>query len=119
MPGDAVTVPPELARVVARLAVLGLAEMSRRDGGAMPRVPGLAALLTELSEVGHVPETVVPLAPFTTSREAASLAGLSCRQVRRLAANGRLIARRQGWEWQVDRQSAEDYAVRRRQRAAG
>jgi excisionase family DNA binding protein len=108
-----VTVPPELARVVARLAVLGLAEMSRRDGGA-PRVPGLAALLTELSARGHEPPTVASCLPLSTSREAAALLGLSCRSARRLAASGRLIARRQGRDWLIDRESIEDYARGRR-----
>ena len=63
MPGDGVVVPPGLAPVVARLAVLGLAEMSRRDGGA-PRVPGLAALLGELSARGHEPPNGGHACPF-------------------------------------------------------
>jgi excisionase family DNA binding protein len=112
--GDGVVVPPGLCRVVARLALLGLADRGRRDGGA-PVVPGLAQLLGQLDAAGngHAPATVV-LPSWVTAGEAAEVMGLSRRSVRRLAASGRLIARRPGHEWQVDRQSAEDYARRRR-----
>lgn len=109
MPEDGVTVAPQLCRVVARLAVLGLAEITCRDGGP-PSVPGLASLLTALdSSSGTAPVTVMPDIWITTSQAAAVL-GLSCRQARKLAAAGRLIARRHGRDWQVSRQSAQDYA---------
>jgi excisionase family DNA binding protein len=114
MPGDGVTVPASLCPVLARLAVLGLMEQVQRDGG-LPPAHGLAALLTALSASGRVSETVVSLsAPFNTSREAASLLGLSCREVRRLAANGRLIAKRPGRDWQIDTESILNYAKERR-----
>lgn len=115
-PGDGVLVPPGLCGAVARLAVLGLREQLRRDGG-LPAAPGLAAVLTELSSGGRAPETVVLLAPFS-SREAAELAGIDPRSARRLAASGRLIARRRGRDWEIDRQSAGDYARERRDRSA-
>jgi excisionase family DNA binding protein len=105
---EGVTVPSPLCRAVARLAVLGLAELARRDGGAPP-APGLAALLCALdaaatgSPVGRVEPVPV------TVTEAAALAGVSPRRVRQLAASGRLRARRHGRAWLIDRDSASDY----------
>ncbi|MGO9502741.1 MAG: helix-turn-helix domain-containing protein [Streptosporangiaceae bacterium] len=109
-----VRVPRELCGVVARLAVLGLAELSRRDGGLSP-APGLAALLSELSARGRGRATVrVPLMAPLGSSEAAQMAGVSARSVRRLAAAGRLRARRQGRDWLIDPDAIEDCAERRR-----
>jgi excisionase family DNA binding protein len=108
-----VTVPGELARPVARLIVLGLAEQSRRDGGLRP-APGLAALLGRLD--GFESETAPAMLAETRwacVREAAAVIGCSAQFTRRLAASGRLIACRAGWEWLIDRQSAQDYARRR------
>lgn len=107
-PPAGVTVPPHLCRVVARAAVLGLQVLARRDGAAQS-APGLARLLAELdaSASGHqfanLDEHWIPVT------EAAALAGVSERSVRRLAANGRLRARRAGRDWQVSADSAADY----------
>jgi hypothetical protein len=124
-PGNGVTVPPELCRVVARLAVLGLAEVSRRDGGLRPAA-GLADLLTRLdmSAPRRAPDPMgsanSPLAGSTpllgsgwlTVSEAAAVIGTSPRQIQRLAG-GRLRARRTGHVWLIDSDSAGSYARER------
>lgn len=114
---DGVLVPAGLCRPLLGLVVLGLAERARRDGGVQP-VPGLVALLTELDMAGNgrVP-AMVGSSWWVTAGEAAALAGISGRSVRRLAASGRVIARRAGHEWLIDRQSAIDYG--RARNAAG
>jgi excisionase family DNA binding protein len=115
---DGVVVPPDLCRALSRLAVLGLREQSRRDGGVLP-VPGLAAVLAELSACGHVPATVdVRAVSPLGSGAAASVLGLSPRSARRLAAAGRLRAVRTGRDWAFDRQAVEDLAAWRRRNAA-
>ena len=107
--GGGVVVEPGLCRAVARLAVLGLAELSRRDG-TVRAVPGLASLLAQLDAAsGNVPVTVDSTVPLT-STEAARIVGVTPRMARHLAATGRLIAVRRGRDWQISRQSAEDYA---------
>jgi Helix-turn-helix domain len=109
-----VTVPPELCRPLARLAVLGLLEVSRRDGGAHP-APGLVTLLEQMSANGPVLPTVgnVDGAPcWLTAGEAAAVTGCSARQMRRLAG-GRLRARKHGRAWMIDAASAADYAETR------
>lgn len=123
-PETDVAVPGPLRRAVARLLVLGLAEQSRRDGGVRP-APGLAQFLHELDRPASGPAVgKIALSPYTTgwvsTREAAELTQLNERQVRRLAASGRLIARRAGRDWLINRQSAQDYAgdTRRRHRSA-
>jgi hypothetical protein len=111
-----VVVPPHLCRAVARVLVVGLAELSRRDGG-VPAAPGLARLLAELSASGHGPVIVGSVPSGMGTSEAAALIGVAPRSARRLAASGRLIARRCGRDWELDPQSVQDY-VRERQRAA-
>lgn len=112
-----VTVPPALAGPLLRAALDGLTWRSRRDGGLRP-APGLAALLSELAAAetaasGTPPVTVEHERPTVTAGEAAALAGISPRRVRELARAGRLIAARHGRDWQVDRQSAQDYGRRK------
>lgn len=106
----AAVVPPGLARQLVDAAVLGLAQMARRDaGGAV--TPGLTALLRQLdaSATRH-PVGNLDATRWITVAEAAGLAGLTERSVQRLARNGRLIARRHGHRvWQVDEASARDY----------
>ena len=81
------------------------------------------ALIDELvaSARRHGPGTVAPVLGGTLFRngwvsagDAAALAGLSVRQVERLARGGQLVAMRPGREWLIDRQAAEDYGRRRR-----
>ena len=112
------TIPPHLARPLARLVVIGLSELERRNGG-LPLTPGLASLLADLSGFGHAAAMLAAEAHGTwvVSGEAAALTGLTERSARRLAASGRVIARRAGGTWLIDRESIEDYA--RRTRAAG
>lgn len=114
---EGVTVPPGLARPLVDAAILGLAARARRDGGAPP-FPGLAALLAELDmsarpELGtHFPRMAEP--SWLAAGEAARLTGTSARYVRRLAASGRLRARKRGWAWEIDADSARDYGRERR-----
>lgn len=108
-----VTVPPELARPLSRLASVGLDVLSRRDGG-LPVAPGLARLLSQLdtADSGHAFATMSETRWIAVAA-AAQLAGVSERSVRRLAASGRLIAQRHGLRsWQIDASSARDYARR-------
>jgi hypothetical protein len=108
-----VVVPAALCAAVARLAVVGLDVLSRRDGGLRP-VPGLPALLRELSmaDTGHAFATIGETR-WVDVAEAARLAGVSERSARRLAANGRLIARRHGLRsWQIEASSAREYGRR-------
>jgi excisionase family DNA binding protein len=124
-PPAQLTIPPELARPLARIFVLGLAELARRDGSP-PLVPGLAAFLAALdrSASGTVPGMLDAHGNWVGASEAAAVIGCSPRYVRRLAGSGRLIARRSGRDWLIDPQSAQDYRndrIRRRraQRALG
>jgi excisionase family DNA binding protein len=117
--GDGVLVPCELARPLARLAITGAKMVSDRDGGlVLP--PGMATLLAELATfAGEIPaRTVGAVPPCTPSAEltvgeAAAVTSLSAQRVRYLARSGRLIARRAGRDWLIDRLAAEDYARRR------
>ena len=108
-----VVVPAALCAPLLRAAVIGLDTLARRDGTGRP-APGLARLLAELDAAG----TGHPLATMSETRwiavaEAAQLAGVSERQARRLAASGRLIARRHGLRsWQIESSSAGDYGRR-------
>ena len=109
-----VIVPPELCRTVARLAVLGLADRVRRDGGSSVP-PGLAALLAELDKSAGGPGFATVEAPsWLAAGEAAHLTGTSARHVRRLARSGRLRARKRGRDWEIEQASAADYGRERR-----
>jgi excisionase family DNA binding protein len=121
-PGD-VVVPGQLARPLARLATIG-AEAIQRDSGGLPLVPGMAGLIAELDTSASGPalgsvgagqsHPVSAAGSWLTVDQAAGLAGgISCRHVRRLARLGHLIARRTGRDWQISRQSAEDYGKAR------
>lgn len=113
MRADGVVVPAELCRPLARLAVLGLAELTRRDGDVRPAA-GVLALLTELAEVGHaVPSVESRAVRQLASGQAAAVIGCSPRSARRMAASGKLRASRPGHEWLIDQESAEDLARRR------
>jgi excisionase family DNA binding protein len=99
-------------RQAARALILGLAEQSRRDGGLKPS-PGLTRELERLmAEAGHAPGTMEASHPqecWLTVDQAARLTRTSARTVRRLVSSGRLIGRRFGWAWQVEKTSAMDY----------
>lgn len=120
---DGVRVPAELARPLAVLAVRG-ARALQSDSGGLPLVPGMAALIAALATAasGGAPRTVgvaliglsAPGDEWLSVGQAAGLTGYSCRQIRDLARQGRLIARRTGRDWQVDRESVTDYARSRK-----
>ena len=103
--------PAELAGPLARLAVLGLAELSRRGGSLRP-APGIAALLRQLDAAasGRAESTIGAGDPFlVTVAKAAEAAGVSPRRVRQLAASNRLRCRRHGREWAIELSSAKEY----------
>lgn len=104
-----VTVPPELCRQLAYAAVIGLdAQRARGGGGAVPRA--LTQLIAELAgSPPGTPRATMEAPAWLTCGQAAELTGTSARYVRRLAGAGRLIARRHGRTWMVDRQSATEY----------
>lgn len=113
---DGVTVPAHLGRKVAWLAWLGAEVASARSGG-LPLTPELARVLDQLDmSARRQPFTrmAVDEARWVTTIEAAALAGVSDRSVQRLAASGRLIARRHGRRgWLIDSSSARDYGRER------
>jgi excisionase family DNA binding protein len=114
---DGVVLPPHLAKLAAWLienSFNDLLERMRRRTGTTPDIPHLSELrrLLAVAACGR-PAAIVgssARAPsFTTTAEAARVMRLSERTVRHLAATGRLIARKEGRDWAIDRQSAEDY----------
>lgn len=106
-----VVIAPHLAKLAAGLIEHGINDLTHRNG-ASPTIRHLAELRRVLAAAasGTPSATLEPQArtPYTTA-EAASVMRLSQRRVRHLAATGRLIAVRRGRDWQIDRQSAEDY----------
>lgn len=108
-------VPAELAGLVDRLVGYGLAVLEQRNGTA-PTLAGLEGLRVQLqlaaaSSSGRPKRILaVPVAPASelTVAEAAAAAGLSARQVRRLAEGGALIARKRGRDWLIDADSARN-----------
>lgn len=117
---DGVLVPAELARPLAVLAVLGARTLAERDD--LRVMPGMSALIHQLrtASSGGAPRTVghaltgLSANVWVSVGQAAGLTGYSCRQIRDLARRGRLIARRTGRDWQVDRESVTDYVRSRR-----
>jgi hypothetical protein len=111
-----VVVPAELAGLVDKLLGYGLDTLQRHNGAA-PTVAGLEGLRVQLqlaaASASGRPRRIlaVPVAPTRelTVAEAAAAAGLSARQVRRLAEGGALIARKRGRDWLVDADSATGY----------
>ncbi|WP_269858746.1 helix-turn-helix domain-containing protein [Streptomyces sp. RPT161] len=111
-----VSVPPELAGLVAVLLGYGLDAFASRNGG-LPEVPGLNGLRTQLvvaaaAARGTRRRTLIPQAgptvKYLTSTEAAEVMGLSVRRVRHLAKTGVLRGRKHGRDWQIDSDSAHD-----------
>ncbi|MDH6141024.1 excisionase family DNA binding protein [Kitasatospora sp. GP30] len=122
-----VEVPPELAALVGQLLGYGIEVLAARNG-TLPSVPALDGLRAQLqvtaaSACGRprriLATPVTPVRQLTVD-EAARVSGLSPRQVRRLAHDGTLIARKAGRDWQIDEDSANRYGRRRtwQQRAA-
>ena len=104
MHGDGVLVPAELARPLARLAVIGAMKL-RQDNGGLPLVPGMAALLAQLATAasGGEVRTVVSSHPAWLSvRQASEVSGYSARWLREMAHGGQVIARRPGRDWLID-----------------
>lgn len=110
-----VTVPLELARPLAAVAVLGLADYARRNGGPAVVAPRLQELITALAASASACAT--PLARVgprqLTTAQAALVMGVSPQRVRQLAAGKRIIASKTGRDWLVDAQAAEDYGRHR------
>ena len=49
------------------------------------------------------------LEDWITAKEASYIIGVTDHQVRKLIRQGKIEARRFGWAWMVNRQSAEEY----------
>lgn len=119
--GDDVLVPAELARALAKLAVIGARTLSERDGGLV-LVPGIAAVIAELASVASDgasrtvgPERFTPsLGRWLSAREATLASGYSAPRLRELARGGRVIAKKVGRDWQFDAASITDYGKRRK-----
>ena len=111
----AAVIPADLAALNAYLVEHAVREIGRRDGG-VPRMHDLTELLAILraaaaSASGRPKPMLAARADRSmTVNEAAAETGLSERHVRRLAAEGVLIARKKGRDWQIDADSAAGYA---------
>jgi len=118
-PGDGVLVPGPVCVALAKLAVIGARKL-QEDSGGLVLAPGLATVIAELARFTDEPgvRSVGCTASgdeWISTARAAAIAGVGWRQIARLCRRGRLIARRDGYAWQVSRLSAEDY---RRDRVA-
>jgi hypothetical protein len=98
---------------LARLAIIGGKTLMDRDGGLILDT-GLASVIGDLARFKAEPAvpTVVSTASgeWISAAEAAVLADCSWQHILRLCRQGRLIARRGQYRWEVDRESAESYA---------
>jgi excisionase family DNA binding protein len=116
-----VVVPDELAGPLRTLAIMA-AEALMRQNGDLPLNRGLVSLLDELGRAARgrpgalmgagtddCPALSNSPRSALTVREAAGPMAVGCRQVRRLAAAGAIIAVKGGRDWCIDRQAAEDY----------
>jgi excisionase family DNA binding protein len=112
-----VLVAPELCAWLYRAAIEMVNSEERRNGGGgiLPR--GLAELFAELRTAasGRLPGRIGTVDPTpVTVTSAAQLAGVSPRHIRRLAAEGKIRARRHGRDWLIDPQGAREWPARRR-----
>lgn len=117
-PPDGTVVPPNLAGLTERLIGYGLDVLSSRNGH-LPPIPGMDELRASLrsaaaSASGRPRRTIVTLARGRdlTAVEAAVVMRLTPRHVRRLAAEGKVVARKQGRDWGIDRDAAYGYRGR-------
>lgn len=109
--------PSGMARAVVDAAVRELAARSRRDGTAAI-TPGVRDVLAALDVSGSAhPFASMDGTRWVSTAEAARLSGIPQSTVRRLAANGRIRARRPGRDRQVDLDSAMDYGRERQCRS--
>jgi excisionase family DNA binding protein len=122
-----VTIRRDVLRALIRNTVNGLAASAGRNGGGA-LLPGLGAELARLHAVagdgegsGRASETApatmrgLEVHRWLAVGEAAELTGTSAQWVRRLAASGRLIAKRHGRRsWLIDADSARDYGKERK-----
>jgi excisionase family DNA binding protein len=117
-PDGSVLVPAEVAGSLLQVAVLGLRELVRRDGGAVaPELQRLLYALHDAAEAADAPE-VEPAASVASGSASGSYAtvaqaafSLGCSQgwVRSLARRGLLLASRAGRAWLIDRASLDAY----------
>jgi excisionase family DNA binding protein len=114
LPDGTVLIPPDVARELLRPLVLGLAARCRADGTALsPRTVRLLHALHNSAEhetgSGSGTITAQPATVELTAPEAAELLACSPEYVRRLARAGRLVGRRAGRAWLIDRESLNAY----------
>jgi hypothetical protein len=108
---DGVFVPGHLCRAMAVVATIG-GDKLMADNGGLRLADGLTAVIFELGQFKNEPHLRIVGARegrWVTSAEAAVIAGVSWQAITRLCRRGRLIARRNGYAWMIDRQSVEDY----------
>lgn len=119
-PGDVanqrgVTVPAEVAADLLSVAVIGLTELARRHGEALPaHLQRLVPILNALHKAAEHPQrpdhgtgdvppaTIEEGCVWVTAGEAGRAIGASPEYVRRLARQGRITARRHGHTWLID-----------------
>lgn len=115
-PDGSVIVPADIAPEVLRALVRDLATRVRADGGEIS--PGARRILFALHEAAQRPPqpgsangtpAVWPATVEVTANEAADLLGCSTEYVRRLARTGRVLARRAGPAWLINRTALDDY----------
>lgn len=117
-PDGSVTIPPGVAGEVLRALVRDLTARVRADGGEVS--PTVRQVLYALHDATQRPNTPVPssvagtpaVAPDTvelTAYEASIALGCSTEYARRLARTGRVLARRAGPAWLINRQALDAY----------
>lgn len=120
LPDGSVIVPAHLAGAVRRLLVRDLAEYIRRDGGAPTAT--VRPLLYALARAEHhhdqaatpamlVDEPTPGASPIVEIDSAAAAAAMGCgvQHVTRLCRSGRILGRRIGRAWLIDRASLDRY----------
>jgi len=112
------TLPARLAPLAAYLLDYAVKDIGHRNGGA-PKMHDLAELLSTV-RAGAASASGRPLCTlavtadrFIPVSEAAVIAGVSERHMRRLARSGALRAVKRGRDWSIDQDAAHEYTARR------
>lgn len=114
LPDGSVVVPAHLAAAVRRILIRDLAQHVRTDGAAPTH--GVRQLLYALGRAEHHDQahssahgtpTAAPVRVEISTDTAALALGCSVEYVRRLCRSGRILGRRIGRAWLVDRASLD------------
>jgi excisionase family DNA binding protein len=127
-PDGSVTVPPELVEPLLQIATRHLLDIRKTNAGGALSKPMLrmlsamqeaATISAELKHPDRADETMVPetrrleTEEEITATQAAKLLGISVQYVTRACASGRIVGRKVGSKWLVQRRSIEQYPTGR------